>query len=52
MTEQWRCAGHAGDLSEDAPLEFKLDGTGKSASTRWAMRCTRWKTSAPMRTRC
>ncbi len=27
MTEQWRCAGHAGDLSEDAPLEFKLDGT-------------------------
>ena len=27
MSEQWRCAGHAGDLSEDAPLEFKLDGT-------------------------
>ena len=27
MTEQWRCAGHAGDLSDDAPLEFKLDGT-------------------------
>ena len=27
MTEQWRCAGHAGDLSEDAPLEFKLEGS-------------------------
>lgn len=27
MTDQWRCAGHAGDLSEDAPIEFKLDGT-------------------------
>lgn len=27
MTDQWRCAGHAGDLSDDAPLEFKLDGT-------------------------
>ncbi len=51
MTEQWRCAGHAGDLSEDAPLEFKLDAR-RSASTRWAMRCTRWKTSAPTRTRC
>ncbi|MBN3855877.1 MULTISPECIES: non-heme iron oxygenase ferredoxin subunit [unclassified Paraburkholderia] len=27
MAEEWRCAGHAGDLSEDGPIEFKLDGT-------------------------
>ncbi|RQN35262.1 non-heme iron oxygenase ferredoxin subunit [Paraburkholderia tropica] len=27
MAEQWRCAGHAGDLTEDAPIEYKLDGT-------------------------
>ena len=27
MTEDWRCAGHAGDLSDDAPLEYKLEGT-------------------------
>jgi 3-phenylpropionate/trans-cinnamate dioxygenase ferredoxin component len=28
MSEQWLCAGHAGALSEDAPVEFKL-GDGK-----------------------
>jgi len=27
MAEEWHCAGHAGELSEDAPLEFKLEGT-------------------------
>jgi 3-phenylpropionate/trans-cinnamate dioxygenase ferredoxin component len=27
MAEEWRCAGHAGNLSEDTPLEYKLDGT-------------------------
>jgi 3-phenylpropionate/trans-cinnamate dioxygenase ferredoxin component len=27
MAEEWRCAGHAGNLTEDAPLEYKLDGT-------------------------
>ncbi len=27
MTEEWRCAGSAGNLSEDAPLEFEIDGT-------------------------
>ena len=23
MSEQWVCAGHAGALSEDTPIEFK-----------------------------
>jgi 3-phenylpropionate/trans-cinnamate dioxygenase ferredoxin component len=26
MSEQWRCAGHSAQLTEDNPLEFKLDG--------------------------
>lgn len=26
MVEQWRCAGHVAQLSEDSPVEFKLDG--------------------------
>jgi len=25
MNEQWLCAGHAGALSDDSPVEFKLD---------------------------
>jgi len=25
MADEWRCAGHIGDLAEDAPIEFKLD---------------------------
>jgi 3-phenylpropionate/trans-cinnamate dioxygenase ferredoxin subunit len=27
MSEEWRCAGSASDLSEDAPLEFAFGGT-------------------------
>ena len=27
MSEQWQCAGHAGDLKDDAPIEYKLNGT-------------------------
>jgi 3-phenylpropionate/trans-cinnamate dioxygenase ferredoxin subunit len=26
MTEQWRCAGELAQLSEDNPIEYKLDG--------------------------
>lgn len=27
MSEEWRCAGQVGQITDDTPLEFNLDGT-------------------------